>query len=41
MAERKFFICKHCGNIVGMVFDAKVPLVCCGEKNDRAEAQYC
>lgn len=32
MAQRKFFICKHCGNIVGMVFDAKVPLVCCGEK---------
>ena len=32
MAARKFFICKHCGNIVGMVFDAKVPLTCCGEK---------
>lgn len=32
MAERKFFICKHCGNIVGMVFDAKVPMMCCGEK---------
>ena len=32
MTERKFFICKHCGNIVGMVHDAGVPLVCCGEK---------
>ena len=32
MAERKFFICKHCGNIVGMVFDATVPMMCCGEK---------
>ena len=29
---RKFFICKHCGNIVGMVHDAKVPMMCCGEK---------
>ncbi|MBQ1545499.1 MAG: desulfoferrodoxin [Clostridia bacterium] len=28
----KFYICKHCGNIVGMVNDAGVPLVCCGEK---------
>lgn len=32
MSERKFFICKHCGNIVGMVFDAKVPMMCCGQK---------
>lgn len=31
MAKRRFFICKHCGNIVGMVFDAKVPMTCCGE----------
>ena len=29
---RKFLICKHCGNIVGMVNDAKVPMMCCGEK---------
>ncbi len=32
MAKRKFFICKHCGNIVGMVIDAEVPMTCCGEK---------
>lgn len=30
--ELKFFICKHCGNIAVKVKDAKVPLVCCGEK---------
>ncbi|HHW01090.1 MAG TPA: desulfoferrodoxin [Clostridiaceae bacterium] len=30
--EQKFFICKHCGNIVGLINNAKVPLVCCGEK---------
>jgi len=30
--EQKFFICKHCGNIVGLINNAKVPLVCCGEE---------
>lgn len=30
--NHKFFICKHCGNIVGLIRDAGVPLVCCGEK---------
>lgn len=29
--QQKFFICKHCGNIVGIVNNAGVPLVCCGE----------
>ena len=28
----KFYKCMHCGNIAVMVFDAGVPLVCCGEK---------
>ena len=32
MKEIRFFICKHCGNIVGMIHDSGVPLVCCGEK---------
>lgn len=31
MREVKFFICKHCGNLVGMIHDSGVPLVCCGE----------
>lgn len=30
--ETKFFICKHCGNIVEMVKASGVPVVCCGEK---------
>lgn len=30
--EQKFFICKHCGNLVGMIFSSGVPMVCCGEK---------
>lgn len=29
--EQKFFICKHCGNLVGMINNAGVPIVCCGE----------
>ena len=30
--EQKFFICEHCGNIVAMVKDAGVPIMCCGQK---------
>ena len=29
---KKFCICRHCGNIIGMIKDAGVPVVCCGEK---------
>ena len=32
MIDVKFFKCVHCGNIVEMVQDSGVPLVCCGEK---------
>ena len=32
MDDIRFFICKHCGNIITMVHDAGVPVVCCGEK---------
>ena len=27
----KFYKCKHCGQIVGIVKETGVPLVCCGE----------
>jgi len=30
--EQKYFICSHCGNIIAMVKDKGVPVVCCGEK---------
>ena len=30
--KQKFYICKHCGNIVAMIRDAGVPIMCCGEK---------
>jgi len=32
MAEIKFYICEHCGNIIGKVQDVGVPVVCCGQK---------
>ena len=30
--EQKFYVCDHCGNIVEVVKDAGVPIVCCGQK---------
>lgn len=27
----RFFICKHCGNIIGMIHSAGPAVVCCGE----------
>lgn len=30
--EQRFFICEHCGNIVEMVKDNGVPVMCCGQK---------
>lgn len=29
--ELKFFRCEHCGNIVEMIEDKGVPVVCCGQ----------
>lgn len=29
---KKFYICEHCGNIIGMVKDKGVPVMCCGQK---------
>lgn len=28
----KFYVCKHCGNIVAFLENSGVPVVCCGEK---------
>ena len=28
----KFFICEHCGNLVGVINDSGVPMMCCGQK---------
>jgi len=33
MANRdaKFYICKHCGNIAGMIHNSGVTMICCGD----------
>lgn len=31
MCGSKFYICKHCGNLVGMINNSGVPMICCGE----------
>jgi superoxide reductase len=33
----KFFICKHCGNMTGLIEDKGAPLVCCGENMTKLE----
>ena len=38
MKETKFYICEHCGNIVGMIHDSGVNPVCCGQKMTHLEA---
>ena len=30
--NQKFYICKHCGNLAGLIDDMGVPMICCGEK---------
>lgn len=35
MCENKFYICRHCGNIIGLINDSGVPVMCCGEKMEQ------
>ena len=30
--KTRFYVCRHCGNLIGMIHDSGVPVVCCGEK---------
>ena len=30
--NQRFFVCAHCGNMVGLIRDKGVPVVCCGAK---------
>ena len=32
MNDKKFYICEHCGNVIEMVKDSGVPVMCCGQK---------
>lgn len=31
MSDTKFFVCEHCGNLVGMIHSSGVPMKCCGQ----------
>ena len=35
--SQRFFICEHCGNIIGLIKDAGVPMQCCGQKMTKLE----
>ena len=30
--EQKYLICEHCGNLIAMVHDSGVPVMCCGQR---------
>ena len=30
--KQRFFICNHCGNMIGLIQDKGVPMICCGEE---------
>ena len=30
--RQKFYICKHCGNIISYIENSGVPVICCGEE---------
>ena len=38
MCEIRFYVCEHCGNIIGVIHDAGVPMMCCGKKMTKLEA---
>lgn len=36
--EHRFYRCNHCGNIIGVIHNAGVPMICCGEKMEELVA---
>lgn len=39
MSKIKFFRCDICGNIVGLIIDAGIPMVCCDEEMTELKPQ--
>ena len=37
MRENRFYICRHCGNLVGLIQDGGAPLFCCGQKMEHLQ----
>ena len=38
MCDNKFYLCEKCGNIVGIINNSGVPMMCCGQKMIKLEA---
>lgn len=38
MKNQKFYICRTCGNLVGMIHSSGVPLICCGKPMEELQA---
>ena len=36
----KFYVCETCGNFVGMIKEAGVPMMCCGKKMKEIVPEY-
>ena len=37
MKDNRFYICEHFGNLIGLIHDAGVPVMCCGQKMTKLE----
>ena len=37
MCENRFYICNHCGNVIGLIEDSGVSVECCGEPMEQFE----
>ncbi len=37
MCENRFYICRHCGNLIGLIEDSGVPIKCCGQPMQQLE----
>lgn len=35
--KARFYICRHCGNLVGVIHNSGVPMMCCGQKMEALE----
>jgi len=37
MCESRFYLCRKCGNIVGLIHGAGVPIMCCGSEMEHLQ----
>ena len=35
--NHRFYVCEHCGNLIGLIHDSGVPMMCCGQKMTKLE----